>query len=187
MVKNKKFQKMPKISLGQKQVFLEFPNRSQNAIVRFLQCFVIGMGASSFTMFSEGAPSISFYCVSLGRAKHQFLLRFLRGARNIGPIGSTRVGPRWVGPSRSRVGLSPKIACEGGEPLWKVTKNNPGSGANLEFVSSSFSLPPHFFRENPPFSADLSSKLFFSRVTGNEEAFNHDGKKKVPKNTQNSL
>ena len=63
MVKNKKFQKMPKTSLGQKHVFLEFPKRSQNAIVCFLQCFFIGMGASSFTMFSEGAPNIRFYCV----------------------------------------------------------------------------------------------------------------------------
>ena len=96
MVKNQKFQKMPKISLGRKPLFLEFPKRSQNAIVHFLQCFVIGMGASSFTMFSEGAPNISSHCVSWVRAKHQFLLRFLRGARNIGPIGSTRVGLRWV-------------------------------------------------------------------------------------------
>ena len=64
MVKNKKFQKMPKISLGPKELFLEFSKRSQNAIVCFLQCFFIGMGASSFTMFSEGAPNISSHCVS---------------------------------------------------------------------------------------------------------------------------
>ena len=36
--------------------------------------------------------------------------------------------------------------------LWpgfeNVGENNPGSGANLEFVSSSFPLTPHFFEEN---------------------------------------
>ena len=83
MMAQRKFQKMPKISLGRKPLFLEFPKRSQNAIVHFLQCFVIGMGASSFTMFSEGAPNISFLLNFLRARKTSVFTAFPEGTRNI--------------------------------------------------------------------------------------------------------
>ena len=175
MMKNKKFQKMPKISLGQKHVFWSSQNAPKTLSCAFCSVFSQAWEPQLLPRFLR-AP------------KHKFPLRFLGACETsvstAFPEGrakhrTDRVNSGWAkvgGPRQSSVGWPPKIACQGGEPLWKVTKNSPGAGANLEFVSSSFPLALHFSREKPPSFAELSSELFFSMVTESEEAFSDGGK-----------